>query len=362
MVLDNQTQNKTATGEKKAKLNVGVPRALYYYKFFPFWHEMLTRMGCDIVLSPPTNKKILEMGATFSSSELCVPVKLYFGHILWLLENKPNLDYIFVPRYVSLNKYHYFCPKFLALPDTVRNTVKPKIPVLEWEINAKKRANIESAIILGRKIGIEKEEAGKAYIYAINRFKQFQNLQRKGVLFHDAMHRMYPRLVKKKRKMRNKSGDEEIDKNYPITILVLGHPYNTYDPLINLNLAERLEKYHVNVIMLEQLPEETFKKRVTINRHFHNYWNMEEELLQGARHFLLDAKDEIDGVIFLISFACGPDSLIQELIMRDFKKMKIPFLDLILDEHSGESGMVTRIESFIDMIRRKKYRDLIETK
>ena len=116
-------------------------------------------------------------------------------------------------------------------------------------------------------------------------------------------------------------------------MLILGHPYNTYETIINQDLIERLKRYHANIITLDQMPSEIYKKPVTINQKFRNYWNMEEELLQCARKFLLDGQDEngndlIDGVIFLISFACGPDSLIQELIMRDFQKVKKPFLDL----------------------------------
>lgn len=354
MVISNEMTEKT---NDTRKFKVGIPRGLYFYKFFPFWEEMLTRMGCELIISPETNKNILEMGAKFSSSELCVPMKIYFGHVLYMLEKYPDLDYIFVPRYISLNKYHYFCPKFLALPDSVRNTIKPKIPVLEWEVNAKVRANIESAIELGKQLNLGKRQSGEAYIRAMNKFKEFKKYQKKGMQFPDIMAQMYPQYIKKRRKkMLKKDGDSQIDESFPITLLVLGHPYNTFEPIINQNLLERLEKYHVNIIMLENLPDTVFKKHVKINGKFINYWNMEEELLQVARHFLLDADDEIDGVLFLISFACGPDSLIQELIMRDFKKIKKPFLDLILDEHSGESGMVTRIESFIDMIRRKKYK------
>jgi len=76
--------------------------------------------------------------------------------------------------------------------------------------------------------------------------------------------------------------------------------------------------------------------------------------MQAIRFFLTKGRDEIDGVIFLISFACGPDSLISELIMRDMKVVGLPFLEIIMDEHSGEAGLLTRVESFVEMIRRKK--------
>jgi predicted nucleotide-binding protein (sugar kinase/HSP70/actin superfamily) len=40
--------------------------------------------------------------------------------------------------------------------------------------------------------------------------------------------------------------------------------------------------------------------------------------------------------------------------MRDMKVVGLPFLEIIMDEHSGEAGLLTRIESFVEMIRRKK--------
>jgi predicted nucleotide-binding protein (sugar kinase/HSP70/actin superfamily) len=105
------------------------------------------------------------------------------------------------------------------------------------------------------------------------------------------------------------------------------------------------------------LPEFIFKKAVIVNPRggkLRNYWRHEEEIMQSIRYFLTEGRDEIDGVIFLISFACGPDSLISELIKRDMKVVGLPFLEITMDEHSGEAGMMTRIESFVEMVRRKR--------
>jgi predicted nucleotide-binding protein (sugar kinase/HSP70/actin superfamily) len=40
--------------------------------------------------------------------------------------------------------------------------------------------------------------------------------------------------------------------------------------------------------------------------------------------------------------------------MRDMKVVGLPFLEITMDEHSGEAGMITRIEAFVEMARRKK--------
>jgi predicted nucleotide-binding protein (sugar kinase/HSP70/actin superfamily) len=139
--------------------------------------------------------------------------------------------------------------------------------------------------------------------------------------------------------------------------LLLGHGYNIFDTFINLDFQKKLKDQGVNHITIENLPESIFKTPVIVNPRgvkLQNYWRHEEEIMQAIRFFLTKGRDEIDGVIFLISFACGPDSLISELIMRDMKVVGLPFLEIIMDEHSGEAGLLTRVESFVEMIRRKK--------
>jgi len=62
-------------------------------------------------------------------------------------------------------------------------------------------------------------------------------------------------------------------------------------------------------------------------------------------------------VVFLTSFKCGIDALLQEFIKRSLKIRKestIPFLVLSFDEHTGREGLVTRLEAFSDVIESQK--------
>ena len=40
--------------------------------------------------------------------------------------------------------------------------------------------------------------------------------------------------------------------------------------------------------------------------------------------------------------------------MRDMKVVGLPFLEITMDEHSGEAGLLARVESFVEMFWRKK--------
>jgi predicted nucleotide-binding protein (sugar kinase/HSP70/actin superfamily) len=79
------------------------------------------------------------------------------------------------------------------------------------------------------------------------------------------------------------------------------------------------------------------------------YWTYEDEVVGAGGHYL---ESEVDGVIGLVAFGCGPDSLMMSIVQRYAKQVGKPFMLLTLDEHTSETGLLTRLEAFLDMIRR----------
>jgi predicted nucleotide-binding protein (sugar kinase/HSP70/actin superfamily) len=326
------------------KIKVGIPRALHFYRYFPFWKKLLEELDVELVLSPPTNRKIVEEGVTHGFGELCIPVKIYYGHILKLIKENPDLDYVFVPRYVAEVKESYFCPKFLSLPDIIK--ILPGVPkILNFEVNVKEFPIATSAIAMGKELGKTQGQALNAYKEAQIYFDEYHKSLRDGAPVNHAL-----RLVERNRPFTLPKRKEKGD----LKFLLLGHAYNIFDTFINLEFQKKLKDQGVEVLTMENLPKSIFKDPVIINKRLRNYWRHEEEIMAAIRYFLIKGREEIDGVIFLISFACGPDSLISELIMRDMKVVGLPFLEITMDEHSGEAGMITRIEAFVEMARRKK--------
>jgi predicted nucleotide-binding protein (sugar kinase/HSP70/actin superfamily) len=353
-----ETKTQTTVKTPSSKIKVGIPRGLFFFKFFPLWKAFLEYLNCDVVVSSPTTSKIVEEGAKAALSELCVPMKIYFGHVQDLLKEYPDIDYVFVPRYISTHKGKFFCPKFMILPEQVKHGFNMKKPMLTLEVDARNMKGIEGAIKLGKELGFSQEITAKAWYFAFEKFKNLHEKAKKSDwLDHINELDTDPKHHRNKTQIKQMV-PESVRGKFPVNVLLLGHAYNVYETYINMDMIARLRALDANVITMEQMPDAIFEKPVIINKEYENYWENEEEILQTARYFLRDAPDDIDGIIFLISFACGPDSLIQELIMRDMQKRKIPFLALILDEHSGEGGLVTRIESFVDMIRREKYGDV----
>ena len=109
--------------------------------------------------------------------------------------------------------------------------------------------------------------------------------------------------------------------------MVLGHPYNTYEPIINHGLMDILKSNFVDVVSVENAQKEIFSRRVEIDDNLENFWDNEDELMQLSDYVIHN--EEIDGGIFLISFACGPDSLIQgEACLCTFRSQEVcPWFD-----------------------------------
>lgn len=43
-------------------MRIGIPRALYYYRYYPLWQTFFQSLGCEVVFSDPTTKETLDNG------------------------------------------------------------------------------------------------------------------------------------------------------------------------------------------------------------------------------------------------------------------------------------------------------------
>src|SRR5690554_6653690 len=105
------------------KNTIGIPRGLYYFQQHPFWLTFFKELGVPTVVSPPTNKHILDLGASRAVDGCCLPLKVYLGHVLTLLEQ--GVRTFFVPRIISVARREYICPYFLGLPDFIAHYLPP---------------------------------------------------------------------------------------------------------------------------------------------------------------------------------------------------------------------------------------------
>ena len=323
-------------------MQIGIPRALSYYNFFPFWYGFFSDLGIEIVLSDPTTKKTMNLGSSLVVPETCLPVKVYVGHILNLLDKE--VDKIFVPSIQSILPKIYNCSKLRGLPDLIRNVVKRDFTLIEATLDKseKNQGLYDFLMEIAKYFDItDFERVKKASKNAWKVYNNFQVMTRSGVSYKKAL----------KSAMENKVIIPENDKMYPINVALIAHGYNLYDERVNIKIFDKLEKLDVKVYTAEQLTIEQMNEGLN-SMHSRLYWANEYEITGAASHYIQDKN--IDGIITINAFGCGPDSLMLERISRFSRKFGKPILNLSIDEHTGEAGFITRIEAFIDMLYRKK--------
>ena len=65
---------------------------------------------------------------------------------------------------------------------------------------------------------------------------------------------------------------------------------------------------------------------------------------------------DVDGLISVSTFGCAPDSVMLGVLAQAAQRAGRPYMPLVLDEHSGQAGLITRLEAFADMLLRRKER------
>lgn len=313
---------------------VGIPRALFYYQYYPLWKVFFEELGAEVILSDNTTKKIMDDGVKITVDQACLPVKLFHGHVLNI---KDKVDYLFIPRLTSVSKNEYICPKFGGLPDMVRNTIKDVPKIIDTEINLRKSGKkaLQAVLEVGRIFTQDVRRIKNAYKKALENYYEFRNKVEGGTLPSDILEKKF-NVIRK-------------NSNYRLNIALIGHAYNIYDKYSSMNIIEKLKKRDIDIITVDMIDDEIINRNV---KHLKKqmFWNYGRKAIGAVSHLI--EKGNIDGIICLMAFGCGIDSFVCDLIERRIRKdSKIPFIVLNIDEHSGEAGMNTRLEAFIDMIR-----------
>jgi len=338
---------------------VGVPRALLYYKFDVLWKTFFEKLGACVILSPETNPHIKNLAISKAPDEDCYSSKLYFGHTLVL---KDKVDYLFIPRFQSDHKTNISCQKFMGLADVLRSMFKDLPPIIRPYFSmAKAHHRMRHLLWKAFKVGCIFTKNPIRIVYAeLTALKKHRDFFLKLHLTEDQLHRWESKEVSfihtggripyiKEHDLKNCDGR--------LKIALTGHSYVLNDPMQSLNIADKIIQHGVDFITSEQLPRTVVEAEMA-KLDYDMYFQYEREIL-GTIMYFLDSKT-VDGIIQIMIFSCGPDSVAGEMANNiAHLKQDVPLLQLTFDELTGETGLNTRLEAFFDMIKRRKEKNSI---
>ena len=311
---------------------VGIPRGLLYWRYGELWQAFFRSLGREVVLSPETDKAIVEEGSARSIDECCLASKAYMGHVAALVG---SCDAVFVPSYASCHPHAGFCTKFQGLPDLVRNTFRDEeLAVMSLLVgNIRDKKGTERAVAeLGMRLEASAKEAKAAYATGLHaqRAADRRRATAQAAALQD---------LARRRAAAQASGEAA-----PLGILLVAHPYISHDGYLCGTLAEALERMGVTLLLADETDHgRAYKRSFDFSRTLP--WAANRELIGS----ILMLRDQVDGIVLVSAFPCGPDSMTDDAIMRYIQGT--PILNLMIDAQSGTAGVETRIESFVDILR-----------
>ena len=312
---------------------VGIPRVLNMYENYPFWFTFFNALGFRVVLSPPSNRKIYELGIESIPSESeCYPAKLAHGHVEWLI--RQGINFIFYPcipyerqEFPDADN-HYNCPIVTSYPENIKNnmdaiihgTVNFKRPFL----SLKSEDSAASALIkeLSTEFNISAEE------------------------IKNAVHLAWEELASCREDMKRK-GEETVkflDATGKRGIVLAGRPYHV-DPEIHHGIPELINSYGLAVLTEDSISHLQPVERPLIVL---DQW-MYHSRLYAAANFV-KTKDNLD-LIQLNSFGCGVDAVTTDAVADILVNSGKIYTTLKIDEVNNLGAARIRIRSLLSAIR-----------
>lgn len=300
-------------------MRIGIPRALLYYKYKYLWEKFFEELGIETIYSPTTTKKTMKDGIKKSIDESCLSSKIFIGHVSSLVG---KCDHILVPRICNFGKKEDVCVKFNALYDNVKAIFK-EVKLITYDVDVTScRTERNGFIEMGMQLGKSYSDSKLAYLKAL-RYSQ----------------KMHENDVENQIKKISESKNKKV--------LLVAHPYNAFDPMVGENVRSILNKMNIDVFDAELVP---YDKAIKLSKNLTKdlYWTYSKILIGSILYY----KQKMDGIIFLSTFPCGLDSITNDLIMRKLPNTKK--INIIIDEQSGNAGLQTRLESFVDILNESK--------
>jgi len=315
---------------------IGIPKALMFYRYFPLWRTFFETLGWKVIVSDGSRK-----GKIIYFEDSCLPMKLLVTHATHL---KDRADHLFIPRLVSLHHAYIMCPKFRGAPDIVRLATEGKVSIIDETIDLRIGGNslLQSFSKMGEKLGVSKRESRRAFSEAQRSFSIFQDE------WTDRINRLPTRQL-----FQMEIPTPAAGKKTSLRVALIGHPYNLFDIDINKDILALIKGLGIEIVTSDLLSVKEIDHEISdLSKEI--YWSSGREIVGSLFHFLSGGAD---GIIFLTSFKCGIDALLQEFIKRRLKARggpPIPLLVLSFDEHTGREGLITRLEAFQDVMEERK--------
>lgn len=335
--------------------------------------NFLENLGAEVITPPPLTERTLTLGTKYSPELICLPFKITLGNFIESLEL--GADTLFMAagaRKCRFGYYHFLQEQILKqlgngfkfyaisqyspiefifkkMPEIFSVSSQRVMQALYWLIQQcrlieKFRTLIRKARILDYRKSVELEKISLQLISSAKNLAQIQKAQ-KAIKSLFAFTKEFPSST--------------------IKVGLVGEIYLMLENSANHEIEKELSKMGVLIL----------SKR-SLYRHLKHLLHLDWQWLKFsylARRYLKDSpggeaintvgearafiKQGVSGIIHIFPFTCMPENIAFEALQKMSEDYSIPILSLSFDEHTSKTGLVTRLEAFVDLLKQKSLKN-----
>jgi len=339
--------------------------------------SLLSGLGLTVLPPPPISKLTLEIGAKYAPETACLPLKVTLGNYVEALE--AGADTIITCGGVGPCRLGYYAQiqqeilkelgynfTMVTIEPTAFDVIKiirqlaPKISMTTiyraFTLAGAKMSTLDEVEDVLRQVRATEQVPGTS-----------DHLYQQAVAEIDSA--ADPREVRVISDLYREKllAVEKNDKN-PYNIGVVGEIYVMLEDFVNQDLDRRLGRLgahvHRAMSLTNYVRTHLFRSRSYIDR--------DNEIAKIAAPYLGHsigghglksigttvsmAKQRFDGIVHVFPFTCMPEIIAKNILHQASNDHNIPVLSLAFDEQSGQAGVITRLEAFVDLLNYRRGR------
>ncbi len=340
---------------------------------------LLEELGVDVVVPPRCSRDTLEIGVKHSPESICLPLKVNIGNYIESINMGADtivltgscgpcrFGYYSILQKELLNEMGYDID--IILLDPPQGDYKTFFNTIFKLTGTKNPYKIIKALKSAVSVLNAVDDFESTIYYKRPREKIRGSVDKYYDRFHADVRRMYGyneviQLIRDAK--QNVLKVEEDRTREVVKIGVIGEIYTILEPFVNLNIEKKLGSLGVEIeksLMVSRwLNEHLFLNPLGLSSEKETYRAAEPYLKtmiggharETIGYAVKYAKEGFDGLIQVYPLNCMPEIVAQAILPTIESDFNIPYLCLIVDEMTGDAGYMTRLEAFVDLLRRRK--------
>lgn len=339
---------------------------------------LLRELGIEPVVPPPPDREVMELGVRLAPEQMCIPFKLTLGNMVRCLEmGADTLAYTsgsWSCRYGYYGRMQREILRDAGYDYRLLDLRHDRIPEIarvllgvsggRWSRAIPRMAR---ALRVGWHTSAAVDEAEERARETVPYAKEPTGVRK---VLADALDDVSrASTVRELRALRAgmarrfasvpRNGYEDAPR-----VKLVGESYCTIEPFVSFDVVRRLGEMGV---LAEPFltghrwlgfhgfrvgADELARAKKAARKYWRYCVGGEDENSLG--HLVLAAQQGWDGVVHVHPFGCMPGTVVQPAMVRASRDFGIPYLSISLDEHSSETGMQTRLEAFVSLIKRRR--------